>query len=110
MHLLAAQPGGVSDGSEPIDLGQSPGDIVVLSAADSELANLARARAWMDADFPSVRLANLMNLGHNLSVDLYVDGVIAAARLVVVRLLGGVGYWPYGVEQVVEACRRQDIP
>ena len=38
MHLLAAQPGVVSDGSEAIDLGQSPGDIVVLSAADTELA------------------------------------------------------------------------
>ena len=44
MHLLAAQPGGIADGSEPVDLGQSPGDIVVLSAADTELANLAAAR------------------------------------------------------------------
>ncbi len=24
MHLLAAQPGGIADGSEPVDLGQSP--------------------------------------------------------------------------------------
>ena len=105
MHLLAAQPGGIADGSEPVDLGQSSGDIVVLSAADSELANLAAARASLPEDFPSLRLANLMNLAHNLSVDLYAETVIAGARLVVVRLLGGLGYWPYGVEQIAAVCR-----
>ncbi|MCH7796291.1 MAG: cobaltochelatase subunit CobN, partial [Proteobacteria bacterium] len=105
MHLLQAQPGGIADGSEPVDLGQSPGDIVVLSAADTELANLAAARAGLGEDFPSLRLANLMNLAHNMSVDVYVEAVIADARLVVVRLLGGVGYWPYGVEQIAATCR-----
>ncbi|MEE9210019.1 MAG: cobaltochelatase subunit CobN, partial [Kiloniellales bacterium] len=105
MHLLQAQPGGIADGSEPVDLGQSPGEIVVLSAADTELANLAAARAKLPEDFPSLRLANLMNLAHNLSVDLYVEAVIARARLVVVRLLGGLGYWPYGLEQIAAACR-----
>lgn len=34
MHLLAAQPGMVTDGSEAVDLGQQPGDVVILSAAD----------------------------------------------------------------------------
>ncbi len=110
MHLLAAQPGGIADGSEPVDLGQSPGDIVVLSAADTELANLATARGRLGEGFPALRLANLMNLSHNLSVDLYVDSVVAHAKLVVVRLLGGVGYWTYGAEQVVAACKRNGIP
>ena len=36
MHLLAAKPGAIVDGTEAVDLGQSPGDIVVLSAADTE--------------------------------------------------------------------------
>ncbi len=110
MHLLAAQPGTISDGSEAVDLGQTPGEIVVLSAADTELACLAAARATFDAGFPSVRLANLLHLGHNLSVDLYVDGVIRHARLVIVRLLGGVNYWPYGLEQVARACGEAGIP
>jgi cobaltochelatase CobN len=35
MHLLAAQPGTISDGTEAVDLGQTAGDIVVLSAADT---------------------------------------------------------------------------
>ena len=38
MHLLAAQPGALSDNDEAIDLEQSPGAIVFLSAADTDLA------------------------------------------------------------------------
>ena len=104
MHLLKAQPGVVADGSEGVDLGQTPGDIVVLSAADTELASLAAARATLGEAFPAVRLANLMQLSHNASVDLYCEAVIAEARLVIVRLLGGKSYWPYGVEQIAETC------
>ena len=104
MHLLKAQPGVVADGSEAVDLGQTPGDVVVLSAADTELASLAAARAALGETFPSVRLANLMQLSHNASVDLYCEAVIAEARVVVVRLLGGKSYWPYGVEQIAETC------
>mgnify|MGYP007073314328 FL=1 len=89
MHLLQATPGAVSDGSEAVDLGQDPGDIVFLSAADTELAALSAAQGSLGAAAPSLRLANLMQLGHNMSVDLYVEQVISGARLVVVRLLGG---------------------
>ena len=47
MHLLKAQPGVVAGGSEAVDLGQTPGDIVVLSAADTELASPAAARGML---------------------------------------------------------------
>jgi len=108
MHLLAATPGNVTDGSEAIDLGQTPGDIVVLSAADSELACLASAKPRVGGF--TLRLANLLHLAHPMSVDLYVETVIRHAKLVVVRLLGGRGYWPYGVEQLAAACREHNIP
>jgi cobaltochelatase CobN len=109
MHLLATRPGSIADGSEAVDLGQSPGDIVVLTAADTELACLSAARSGFGEDFPRLRLANLLQLGHNLSVDTYVDDVVSRAKLVVVRLLGGAGYWRYGIEQVHAACRREGI-
>ena len=109
MHLLAAQPGGIADGSEAIDLAQSPGDIVFASAADTELACLARAQAHLGEGAPSLRLANLMNLGHNLSVDTWLEATVSSARLVIVRLLGGESYWPYGVERLAELCRKQNI-
>lgn len=113
MHLLAAQPGGINDGSEAVDLGQSPGSIVVLSAADTELTALADAQGLLvdgNAETPSLRLANLMHLAHNMSVDLYVDQVIRHAKLVVVRLLGGRGYWTYGADEVVAICQKYNIP
>ncbi len=109
MHLLLTQPGQVDDGGEAVDLGQSPGDIVVLSAAASDLAVLSRAQMRLGPKSASLRLANLMQLGHNLSVDTYLERTIAGARLVVVRLLGGVGYWPYGVEQLSLLCRERGI-
>ncbi len=110
MHLLAAQPGAIEDGADAVDLGQSPGDIVLLSAADTELACFAQAQARLGAGAPTLRLANLMQLGHNLSVDRYADHVIGGARLVIVRLLGGESYWPYGVERLTEVCTERGIP
>ena len=109
MHLLVTTPGQVSDGAEAVDLGQSPGDIVVLSAAASDLAVVSAAHGRMRG-FPfTVRLANLLQLGHNMSVDLYLEKTVSGAKLVVVRLLGGAGYWPYGVEELATLCRRAGI-
>jgi cobaltochelatase CobN len=113
MHLLAAQPGGINDGSEAVDLGQTPGDIVFLSAADTELTALADAQSKLTQDrtqMPTLRLANLMHLAHNMSVDLYVEQVIKGAKLVVVRLLGGRGYWSYGADEILVVCQENKIP
>jgi cobaltochelatase CobN len=111
MHLLAGQQEAIADGSAAVDLGQSPGEIVVLTAADSEIACLAAARRGLASapEFPSLRLANLMRLQHNYSVDLYAERVIASARLVIVRILGGRSYWPYGIDRLVSLCRERGI-
>ncbi len=109
MHLLATRPGSIAEAAA-VDLDQSPGDIVVLSAADTELSLMAQARARMaEADFPSLRLANLLRLGHPLSVDLYCERTLAGAKVIIVRLLGGRGYWPYGVEQISALARERGI-
>ena len=57
-----------------------------------------------------MRLANYLRLGHNLSVDLYTDQIISNAKLVIVRLLGGRGYWIYGVDEIAAACAAAGIP
>ncbi len=110
MHLLAARPGVIDDGEEAVDLGQDPGDLVLLSAADSDLACLAAAFARLSSPPFSLRLANLLRLSHPMSVDLYVERVVEQARMVVVRLLGGRAYWPYGLEQIAESCRTRGVP
>jgi len=108
MHILATQSGVIGDTIEPIDLAQEPGDIIVISAADSELAALARAHDLLE-DAPSLRLANFMALTHNYSVDLYVEKTLSRAKLIVIRLLGGAAYWPYGLEQIAALAREKNI-
>ncbi|HKY83167.1 MAG TPA: cobaltochelatase subunit CobN, partial [Sphingobium sp.] len=109
MHLLTATPGTVSNGDEAIDLGQSPGDIVLLTVADSDLACFASAAATLGEGAPSIRLANLLQLKHPYSVDLYVEKVIAHAKFVCVVLLGGKSYWPYGVDEIANIARDKGI-
>jgi len=101
MHLLQAQPGEISDGAEPVDASQTPADIIFISAADTELAALSEARAMLaEGSFDqSLRLANLNWLAHPYSVDLYIENTALKSRIVVARILGGEGYWPYGLEQ-----------
>ena len=69
------------------------------------------AAAWRRVPAPasSLRLAALRDLRHPMSVDLYVESVIRQAKLVVVRLLGGRSYWPYGVERLSDVCRSRGI-
>lgn len=108
MHLLLAQKGRISEGNEAVDLGQNPADIVFLSAADTDLASLASALGDM-ADPPSLRLANLMQLAHPMSVDVYAQRTVAGSRMVVVRVLGGESYWPYGLEKLSVTAREKKI-
>ncbi|WP_106745308.1 cobaltochelatase subunit CobN [Yoonia maritima] len=109
MHLLAATPGAISDGSEPVDLGQTPADVVIISAADTELAALSDARAHMDNP-PGLRLANMMHLQHPMSVDLHLDDCATKSRLVIARILGGAGYWKYGLTQYAARLFEAGVP
>ncbi|WP_407526082.1 cobaltochelatase subunit CobN [Methylobacterium oryzisoli] len=112
MHLLRVDTVSLDEGEAAVDLGQTPGDVVALSFTDSDLAGLAFAQAEESraTAMPSLRLAKLAGLRHPLSVDLYADKVVARARFVLVRCLGGLDYWRYGIERVAEICRAGGIP
>ncbi|MGJ0424445.1 cobaltochelatase subunit CobN [Methylocystis sp.] len=109
MHLLPRDLHNLDDAGAAVDLGQSPAEIVFLSFSDSELRLLARLYEQSDATLPSLRCASLAQLKHPYSVDLYLDTVARHARLIVVRLLGGKDYWPYGVEQLEALARAKGI-
>jgi cobaltochelatase CobN len=100
MHLKLDSGGSIDDGDVARDLGQETADIVILSAADSDLAAFGTAHAALPPDFPTVRLTNLLALGHPASVDLYVERTLRDAKIVVLRMLGGESYWPHGVESL----------
>src|SRR3954451_2363585 len=109
MHLLATTSASIDDLVEPVDLRQPPGDIVILSFADSDLAGLAVAWAAQRDILPTVRLANLRDLRHPLSVDLWLESVGQHAKVIVVRLLGGLDWWRYGVDRLAPLAREHGI-
>src|ERR1700691_4236926 len=109
MHLLTTSSTNLDEIVEAVDLGQTPGDIAILSFADSDLSALAAAwEAERDA-LPSVRLAHLRDLRHPMSVDLWIDRVGAHAKVIMVRLLGGLDFWKYGVERLSALARERGI-
>ncbi len=109
MHVLATELATLEEADVAVDLGQSPAEIVVLSFSDSDLSALAAA--WQqDADvLPTLRLASLKRLKHPMSVDLYVETVVARAKIVIVRCLGGLDYWRYGFEHIADAARDNGV-
>src|SRR5580658_9685405 len=109
MHLLTTSSTGLDEIVEAVDLGQPPGDIAVLSFADSVLAALAAAWEAERASLPSVRLAHLRDLRHPMSVDLWIERVGAHAKVIVVRLLGGLDWWKYGIERLSALAHERGI-
>lgn len=106
MHLLRTQPGGFVPDDSIADLGQTPAELAILCSGDSHLALLAETAEQLPDDFPSLRLANPMQVQNHASVDLYVEEVLRHAKVILVSLHGGVGYWRYGVEQLVALAER----
>ncbi|MCQ2990720.1 cobaltochelatase subunit CobN [Pseudomonas tremae] len=106
MHLLRTQPGGFVPDDSIADLGQTPAELVILCSGDSSLALLAEAARQLPEDYPSLRLANPMQVQNHASVDLYVDEVLRHAKVILISLHGGIGYWRYGVERLMELAER----
>ena len=109
MHVLFRESHGLEETAQPEDLGQAPADLVVLSFSDSDLGAFAAGWQWGRAGLPSLRLANLSRLRHPLSVDTYVERTLSAARGILVRLIGGRSYWPYGLDELSRIARAKGI-
>ncbi|MER9230824.1 cobaltochelatase subunit CobN [Mesorhizobium sp. M0622] len=109
MHILTTTSASLDDLAEPVDLRQTPADVVALSFTDSDLAGLAAA--WKaDADrLPSMRLAALRDLRHPMSVDLWIDSVARHVKVILVRILGGYEWWRYGCDQLASTARARGI-
>ena len=106
MHKIAATPGGWNPYDEGvIFIEQNRAPIVVLTSADTEIQTIATALRKLPDDFPDVRVANLLNLQQQLTIDTYVDTVLSQAKIIVLRLLGGIAYWSYGLERIKEVAQ-----
>ncbi|MBV1897319.1 MAG: cobaltochelatase subunit CobN, partial [Rhodobacteraceae bacterium] len=112
MHVVFRESHGLDETDTPIDLQQTSADLVVLSFSDSDLG--AFAAGWHrardnGADLPTLRLANLASLKHPLSVDTYIEQTLDGAKGILIRLIGGVSYWSYGLQQVEVLARAKGI-
>jgi cobaltochelatase CobN len=109
MHLLNTTSASLDEIAEPVDLGQSPADIVALSFSDSDLAALAAAWKRDRSALPAMRLAALRDLRHPMSVDLWVERVAVHAKIILVRILGGYDWWRYGADRLAATARERGI-
>ncbi|NOJ44867.1 cobaltochelatase subunit CobN [Bradyrhizobium archetypum] len=109
MHVVFRESRGLEETAIPRDLGQDPADLVVLSFSDSDLAAFASGWQRGRTCLPSLRLANLAELRHPLSVDTYIERTLSHARGVLVRLIGGESYWPYGLAALHQLAKDRDI-
>jgi cobaltochelatase CobN len=109
MHVIFRESHGLEETATPVDLGQDPADLVMLSFSDSDLAAFAAGWRRGRASLPSLRLANLVALRHPLSVDAYVERTLSQARGILVRLIGGESYWPYGIAAVHQLAKQRGI-
>ncbi|QKE63766.1 cobaltochelatase subunit CobN [Aquipseudomonas campi] len=106
MHLLRTQPGSQLPADSIADLQQTPAELVILCTGDSHLSLLAEVARSLPEDFPSLRLASPAQLGNHASVDFYVEQVLQHAKVILTSVHGGVSYWRYGIERLVELAGR----
>ncbi|WP_315789015.1 cobaltochelatase subunit CobN [Fischerella sp. JS2] len=110
MHRINATPGGWNLQSEGVSfLEQTPAPLVLLTAADTDIQALAAAIPKLPTKFSAFRVANLLNLQHQISIDTYAEQVLQLAQVIILRLLGGRSYWAYGLEVVEEIAQNNDI-
>ena len=109
MHVVFRESRGLEETATPRDIGQDPADLVVLSFSDSDLAAFASGWRRGRASLPSLRLANLAELRHPLSVDTYVERTLSRARGILVRLIGGESYWSYGLAALHRLAKDRNI-
>jgi cobaltochelatase CobN len=113
MHVLFVERHGLEETEIPTDLGQTEADLVVLSFSDSDLG--AFAEGWKRGfelqgdEFPTLRLANLAALKHPVSVDTYLEKTLSHAKGIIIRLIGGVPYWSYGLQEVIKIAKKNKI-
>lgn len=111
MHVVFRESHGLEATETPFDPGQDPADLIVLSFSDSDLGAFTAGyeRLRKSSDHPTLRLANIVALKHPVSVDTYVERTLSGAKAILVRLIGGEAYWPYGLATLQDLARRNGI-
>lgn len=109
MHVVFRESHGLETADTPYDPGQDPADLVVLSFSDSDLGAFAAGWHRAGGTLPPTRLQNIVALRHPVSVDTYLDRTLSGARAILIRLIGGEAYWPYGIASIRDLAQRKGL-
>ncbi|HEY1476724.1 MAG TPA: cobaltochelatase subunit CobN, partial [Chthoniobacterales bacterium] len=100
MHWTAAQPGCLDTERELMLIEQTPGEIVFLSAADTDLSCVSSV--WCPCFGKRLRIAHAFSLRQPVAADHYIETVVRKSKLIVARLLGGRAYFAHFIQGLLD--------
>ncbi|MFO5472871.1 MAG: cobaltochelatase subunit CobN, partial [Dolichospermum sp.] len=106
MHRINATAGGWNQSEGLFFLEQTIAPFVLITAADTDIQTLGTVVSKLPDEFPEIRVANLLQLQQQISIDTYSEQVLESAQVIVLRLIGGSSYWNYGLEVIQEIGER----
>ncbi|MBD2138245.1 cobaltochelatase subunit CobN [Anabaena sp. FACHB-1237] len=106
MHRINATGGGWNQSNGLFFLEQTSAPLIFITAADTDIQTLTCVVPQLPPEFPQLRVANLLQLQQQITIDAYAEQVLESAQVIVLRLLGGSGYWSYGLEVAQEIVSR----
>jgi cobaltochelatase CobN len=108
MHWTTTQPGSLDAERELILIDQTPGEIVFLSAADTDLWCVASV--WSQHFGNRLRISHAFALRQPVAADHYIENVVRKSKLVVARLLGGKAYFAHFIQGLLDLKEEGDCP
>jgi cobaltochelatase CobN len=100
MHWTATQPGCFDAERELILTDQTPGEIVFLSAADTDLWCVASV--WGQHFGNRLRIFHALALRQPVAADHYIENVVRKSKLIIARLLGGKAYFAHFIQGLLD--------
>jgi cobaltochelatase CobN len=108
MHWTSAQPGCLDAERELVLINQTPGEIIFISAADTDLTSVSAT--WHERFGNRLRLAHASALRQPVAADHYIETVIRKSKLLVARLLGGRSYFTHFIQGLIDLKEERDRP
>jgi len=82
--------------------------ILFLTTADTDILTLRHAVKQLPKEFPQVQVRNLLALSQQDTPNWNLDTELAQAKVVIVRVLGGLAYFREELELLAHKCRQEN--
>tara|TARA_Y100001968_G_scaffold333732_1_gene398819 strand:+ start:1597 stop:5349 length:3753 start_codon:yes stop_codon:yes gene_type:complete len=100
MHRLATLPGAYHSGQVEL-VEQPPSSIIFITSANSDISTISSTLKDQEISLSeTIRALPIAALEHPAQIDHYINKTAIDAKLILVRIHGGRGHWPYGLEKL----------